>query len=490
MKLVKLYLALIVGILLLPQVSKAQEKKPNLIVIHTDEHNFRTLGCYRDQLTEDQAFVWGKGVEVKTPHIDRIANEGAICNNYYASSPVCTPSRASLVSGNYPIKTASYRNDIPMKDEVVTFAEVLKQEGYATSYLGKWHLDGKAKPGFAPKRKFGFTDNKYMFNRGHWKGLEDDEHGNPKLAGDYNAKNFKQKINVKNTTAVDFTTDYLATKTIEILERDKNKPFCIMVSIPDPHTPNTVRPPYDTMYSNLHFEKPKTLKTPVNEMPNWAGAQGKNFVNELEQDKMQRYFGMVKCIDDNVGRILNFLDENNLTENTIVVFTSDHGDLMGEHHKHNKGNPYEASAKIPFVLRYPKKVKAGKVIKKAYTTTDFAPTILGLMGAPEIKNADGVNASSDFTSNKKEVVDDRVTYMTSSHQKWIAAVTNRYKLVLSQEDKPWLIDLEVNSDEDINFYNNAKYKKIASELQAELLKQAKKYNDPIFTKGKNDLIYK
>ena len=98
MKLMKLYLALIVGILLLPEVSKAQEKKPNLIVIHTDEHNFRTLGCYRDQLTEDQAFVWGKGVEVKTPHIDRIANEGAICNNYYASSPVCTPSRASLVS--------------------------------------------------------------------------------------------------------------------------------------------------------------------------------------------------------------------------------------------------------------------------------------------------------------------------------------------------------------------------------------------------------
>lgn len=119
---------------------------------------------------------------------------------------------------------------------------------------------------------------------------------------------------------------------------------------------------------------------------------------KLVQEKMQRYFGMVKCIDDNVGRILYFLDYNNLSNNTIVVFTSDHGDLMGEHHKHNKGNPYEASAKIPFVLRFPNKVKVGKVIHKAYTTTDFASTILDLMDAPQIKNVDGVNTSADFTS--------------------------------------------------------------------------------------------
>jgi arylsulfatase A-like enzyme len=489
MKLLKLYSVLLLGIMLFPQLSSAQKGKPNLIVIHTDEHNFRTLGCYRDLLTEDQAFVWGKGVEVKTPNIDRLANEGAICNNYYASSPVCTPSRASLVSGTYPIATGSYRNDIPMKDEVVTFAEVLKQDGYATSYLGKWHLDGDAKPGFAPERQFGFSDNQYMFNRGHWKALND-ENGEPIIYGKYDPKTQRQSVNLKTITDENFTTDYLVTKTLKILERDKNKPFCLMVSIPDPHTPNSVRPPYDTMYSNLHFEKPKTLKTPIAEMPDWAGAKGKNLVNDLEQDKMQRYFGMVKCIDDNVGRILNFLDENNLTENTIVVFTSDHGDLMGEHHKHNKGNPYEGSAKIPFVLRFPNKVKAGKIIRKAYTTVDFAPTILGLMGANQIKNAEGINASVDFTSTKKEVVDDRITYMTSSSQNWIAAITNRYKLVLSPKEKPWLIDLQVNPDEDINYYNNPKYKKTASELQVELLKQAKKYKDPFFTKNKKEFIYK
>ena len=125
--------------------------KPNLLIIHTDEHNFRTLGCYRDLMPEDQAFVWGPGVKVDTPHIDSLARDGAICDSYYSSSPVCSPSRASFVSGLYPIATDVYKNDIPLKEGLVTFAEVLKNQGYATSYLGKWHLGGEAKPGFAPE---------------------------------------------------------------------------------------------------------------------------------------------------------------------------------------------------------------------------------------------------------------------------------------------------------------------------------------------------
>lgn len=489
MRSLKIVLLAFFFIFTIPEKLIGQEEKPNLIIIYTDEHNFRTLGCYRDLMTEDQAFVWGKGVEVKTPHIDRIANEGAICNNFYASSPVCTPSRASFVSGLYPVATNSYQNDRPMFDHIETFASVLKREGYATSYLGKWHLDGDAKPGFEPKRKFGFDDNKYMFNRGHWKALEDDAHGNPKLSGKYNPKNQRQTVNVKATTAADFTTDYLTNKALDILERDKDKPFCLMLSIPDPHTPNTVRPPYDTMYEGLHFEKPKTMKVPAETMPNWAGAKGKNYADHLEQDKMQRYFGMVKCIDDNIGRILKFLDDNKLTDNTIIIFSSDHGDLMGEHHKHNKGNPYETSAKIPFVLRFPAKVKAGKVIRKAYTSVDFAPTILGLIGASPLKTTAGIDASVDFKSKKKDIADDRITYMTSSHQNWAAALTNRYKLVLSVADKPWLIDLQEDPDELINFYTHPKYQKEAVKLQGVLLKLLEKHNDPIL-KSKKPLILK
>lgn len=460
----------------------AQKQKPNLIIIQTDEHNFRTLGCYREQLSEDQAFIWGDGVEVKTPNLDRIAHEGAICNNFYAATPVCTPSRASFVSGLYPIATNAYQNDIPMKDEIITFAEVLRKQGYATSYLGKWHLDGDAKPGFEPKRKFGFTDNRYMFNRGHWKAIGE-KHGKPYLLGDVDYEKEVQRVNLDKIDAPNFTTDFLTNKTLEILERDKNKQFCIMVSIPDPHGPNQIREPYESMYNDLHFENPKTMLTSTEKMPRWAVSKNK-MEHDINQKNMQRYFGMVKCIDDNAGRILDFLDDNELTENTIVVFTSDHGDLMGEHNRHNKGVPYETSARIPFLLRYPDKVEEGKVINKAFTTTDFVPTILALMGASAIEGVRGIDASSDFVSNQKEVTDDRITYMSSTGQSWVASMDHRYKLVISTADKPWLFDLEKDPDELINFYNDANYESIAAKLKLSLKSQLKLYNDPILNSKK------
>ena len=422
--------------------------KPNLLIIHTDEHNFRTLGCYRDLMTEDQAFVWGPGVKVDTPHIDSLARDGAICDSYYSSSPVCSPSRASFVSGLYPIATDVYKNDIPLKEGLITFAEVLKNQGYATSYLGKWHLGGEAKPGFAPEQKFGFEDNRYMWNRGHWKKLGLREDDTPYVAARNNRGEPASRVGGADEKS--FTTDWLTTRTLEIIERDQNQPFCIMVSIPDPHGPNTVR--------------------------------------ELNQGQMQRYFGMVKCIDDNVGRILADLEAGGLDQNTIVIFTADHGDLMGEHRRHNKGMPYEGSAKIPFVIRWPEKIAPGKVVNTAYTTVDFGPTILGIMGIEEeIPNAHGLNAAAAFLSDEKVVDDDRIVYMTTSASQTVMAVNRRYKLVLSQADEPWLFDLHMDPDELVNVYSNPEYKEVAEKIKAELIAQMARYNEPALRKGR--LIY-
>ena len=154
-----------------------QQNKPNLVIIHTDEHNLRTLGAYRKTMSDEQAYMWGKEAVVTTPNIDKLAQEGAICTNWYAPSPVCTPSRASMVSGLYPVATGSPVNDMPLNDDVITFAKILKDHGYATSYVGKWHLDGDDKPGIHPDRSFGFSDNRYMINRGHWKVLKEDKEG-------------------------------------------------------------------------------------------------------------------------------------------------------------------------------------------------------------------------------------------------------------------------------------------------------------------------
>jgi arylsulfatase A-like enzyme len=456
-----------------------QSEKPNLVIIHTDEHNLRTIGAYRETMSEEQAFMWGKEAVVSTPNIDKLAKEGTLCTNWYATSPVCTPSRASMVSGLYPIATGSHINDLPLNDDVITFAQILKDNGYATSYVGKWHLDGDDKPGIHPDRSFGFTDNKYMINRGHWKVLGENEEGffvDQKLSKQGGGQWEPEKANEET-----FTTDFLTDRTLEIIERDSDKPFCVMLSLPDPHGPNQVRAPYDTMYSNIKFENPRTMFPTKEQTPGWINLNGKkNTGKKVNQQAMAQYFGMVKCIDDNVGRILSYLKENNLEENTIVIFTSDHGDLLYEHQKLNKGNPYEMSARVPFIMRYPKKVKAQKTIQKAYTMADFTPTILGLMDVDHSEyKFHGIDASKDFESNKMKIVDDRTVYITNANKRWVAAVNNRYKLVLSPSDKPWLFDLEKDPDELTNFYNHKDYKDIAKRMSSELYVQMDEYNEPL-----------
>ena len=456
---------------------------PNVIIIQTDEHNLRTLGCYREQMSEDQAFIWGKGNKVETPNIDSIARDGLICTNYFAASPVCTPSRASWVSGLYPQATGSSSNNLPLHDSIITFAEVLRKRGYATSYLGKWHLDGDAKPGWAPARKFGFSDNRFMFNRGHWKKFEMTEEG-PKVA---TKKNGNPVYDLSDANETSFATDWLVDRSLEVLERDKGKPFCLMLALPDPHGPNTVRAPYDTMYDHLTFQQPVTMRKVLAALqfrPGWVSG-GSNAVKKLSQATLSKYFGMVRCIDDNVGKILRFLERNKLVENTILVFTSDHGDMMCEHCRMNKGLPYKTSVGIPFVLRYPAKVPAGKVIDTAYTTVDFFPTLMGLMGISEgLPQLHGLNASIAFTNKKKEIAKDRIVYVRQSNGSWVAAFDRRYKLVISSLDQPWLFDLEKDPDELSNYYGREGYEKPYQRLKTELLAQMKKFKEPALKEKK------
>ena len=451
-------------------------EKPNLIIIHTDEHNFRTISAYQKLLSEEQAFVWGRGNNSKTPNIDKLADEGAIATSYYAASPVCTPSRASLVTGLYPQATGAPKNGLHLSEKVPTFATILRDKGYATSYIGKWHLAGHDKYAFDVKYKAGFEDNKYMMKGGHapyfhvtknkFRGIND------KIA----AKLPQEEV----FHATDFFTD----KTIEILERDKSKPFAVMLSIPDPHTPDYAKPPYNKMYKDLKIEAPKTMSPEYTAIkPSWATDTSKNetigkmsFANQ--KNSLKQYFGMVSHIDDSVGRILKFLEDNNLTENTIVVFTSDHGDMFFEHNRRNKGVPYEASSRIPFLIRYPNKIPKGKVINTAYTNVDFTPTILSLMNVKTDVKFHGLDTSDDFTNNKEVVNNDRITYFAKSGGWWVSAVNDRYKLVIDKREKPYLFDLQVDPDELINFYNNKEYATIAKMMQTELFKQLNKYDEP------------
>jgi arylsulfatase A-like enzyme len=323
-------------------------------MIVTDEHNLRTLGCYReyfDKLAKNlnlsqnqtQSMIWGSNNVVETPHIDSLAREGVLFTNFYTVSPLCTPSRASFMSGLYPQFTGLpmiKQNNGRMDDKVVTFAETLQKQGnYSTAYLGKWHLDGDTKPGWrsdsSPKRQFGFQDNKFAFNRGHWKYLAE-------VDGDMKAYTFNDREQFKDKEEENFTTDYLFDRSIEIIKQNQKKaerqPFVHVISIPDPHGPNQVRQPYQKKYKDMSFELPYSAKAGLRKdpaVPAWVRTFGSigdgvplnevdEYIKEYEsrsffQNSMQQYFGMVKCIDDNVGKLLQYLKATGIDNETIIV---------------------------------------------------------------------------------------------------------------------------------------------------------------------------
>ena len=422
-------------------VSAAEQM--NLLVIETDEHHFSTLGCYGGKI-------------VGTPNIDWLAKNGALCTSFYATTPVCSPSRASLVSGLYPQKTPVTTNNIPLDDSIVTFAEILRRQGYATGYAGKWHLNGDGKPQWAPKRKFGFEDNRFMFNRGHWKKFEDTTSG-PRIAS-RNAKG-QPTYGVDGADQKSFATDWLCDKTVDFIRKNKSKPFCYMVSLPDPHGPNTVRAPYDTMYNDVKVPIPVSLNRRPEQIPAWGKSAG---VTAAQIRKLMRnYYGMVRCIDDNVGKILKTLRDENLIDSTLIVFTADHGDLCGEHGRLNKGVPYEGSAKIPFLLYCPGQVKRGTVVNEALSNVDFLPTAMSLLDVKHKNRVDGRDASSLFRGEESKWEDIAFIRSTgrvnSDGAAWITAITKDLKLVYSTNEEPWLIDLKNDPNELTNLFGEAEH---------------------------------
>jgi len=461
------------AILTCRRLAAAEAGRTNLLVIQTDEHNFRTLGCYRALMPKAQALMWGQAV-VETPNIDWLARNGAVCTRFYATTPVCSPSRSAFVSGRYPQNTPVTNNNIPLSDEVVSFAEILRRQGYATGYAGKWHLDGGGKPQWAPERKFGFADNRFLFNRGHWKQLELTAAG-PRVKA--RSAQGQPNYDVKGADEKNFTTDFLADRTVEFIRAHKDQPFCYMVSIPDPHGPNTVRPPYDTMYDGVKFTPPPSMSKPAAGLPSWGAKQRTRWVDK----PMALYYGMVKCIDDNVGKVLAALRQTGLMDRTIVVFTADHGDLCGEHARDNKGVPYEGSAKIPFVLYCPGKVKPGTVVTQALGCVDFLPTVLALMGVKTAGKEEGRDASALFLGKAPADWQDIAFFRGTTGPgtvSWLAAVTSRYKLVLSPHDAPWLFDLETDPNELTNLFQDAGHREIVRDLARRIAAYCRKHNDP------------
>ncbi len=278
--------------------------QPNLLIVHTDQQPWWTVSAY------------GRS-PVETPNQDRLAREGALLRNFFTNSAVCTPSRGCFLTGRYPHSHGAYTNNVSLNPDEVTIAEALRRAGYATSYAGKWHLDGTPRPGWVhPDRAMGFEDARFMFNRGHWQKIEDMPMGGVQpVVHPYGV------IGDEHT----YTTDYLTDKTLDILKAAR-RPFFHMVSYPDPHDPADIREPYHSMFD------PDDDAVAVHAAPGGpaglggvrsssAGDPGRGAEESLRR-RMALFCGEVRCIDDSLGRILAWLEEAGILDETIVVFTS------------------------------------------------------------------------------------------------------------------------------------------------------------------------
>ncbi|MBE3097383.1 MAG: sulfatase-like hydrolase/transferase [Planctomycetes bacterium] len=448
---------------------------PNVLILHCDELSSWALSCYAPGLKTVPNY--GKTV-VPTPHIDRLAAEGAIFHNFFTNSAVCTPSRGCLFTGRYPHSHGAYRNDIPMNRDEVTLARVLQSHGYETGYSGKWHLDGPPKPGFMkPDRSMGFEDCRYMFNRGHWKELKEQPNGDPIDPKGYAAIGDEQS----------FTTDYLASKTIEFISRPRRKPFFYVVSWPDPHPPFTVRAPYMDMYKPDDMPVPNTYRSGADvgedaeDAPAPAKAAKKAAAKQkgnADRVKVQKahYCGLVKCIDDNVGRIVGALRQKGLEDRTVIVFTTDHGEYMAEHNLWGKNQWYRTAYQLPFLVRWPKKIKPGTVVDAFVTNVDVQQTVCGLVGVKPGGREQGRDASPLLRGEKAEWED--AAWIHHSSLEGAGLFTPKYELVLKAGGQHMLFDRPKDPEQTKNLADDPACKDVMRAMGKRILQHHEQVASP------------
>jgi len=431
----------------------------NLLVILTDQQSSWTLGAYG-------------GSVIDTPFIDRIAHEGAIFTNFFTNTGVCTPSRGSLMTGRYPHAHGAMYNSSALNADEVTLGHVLQRNGRRTGYAGKWHLDGPAAAVRIPDaRAMGFQDRRYMFNRGHWKRLAERSSGRHALG-------FGSSIGDEQS----YATDFLTTKAIEFIESDRDTPFLYVLSIPDPHPPYRVRAPYDTMFAPDDMSVPVSFNDPA--LPSWAERLRRDGPFALDEPRREswlrkrkaQYCGQVKCIDDNVGRLLACLERNRVLDETLVVYTTDHGDYMGEHGLEGKGHLYETAYRVPLLVRWPSRVDAGTRVDQMIDVVDFLPTICGLLDLGKTGREHGRDASALLSGASVEW-EDRV--FVHPHDLMRAGIfTQEYALGYAGEGPAMLFDRRRDPDQLNDIADAPGYTTIVDELTDRVIRHHREVGSP------------
>lgn len=317
----------------------AQTMKPNILYVFSDQWRWCDHG-------------YTGNADVLTPHIDRFARESVNFAHAVSGIPVCCPHRASLITGKYPLTHGLYLNDLSLAPDHRSIAHCLNDAGYQTGWIGKWHIDGQGRESFTPpERRQGFD---------YWRALECTHNYNH---SPYYGDTPEQKI-WPGYDSIEQTKDAQA-----YLERhareNSGKPFALFLSWGPPHAPYHTAP---EKYQQLYADKEITLRKNVPEAE-----------REEAVKTYKGYYAHMTALDDCFGNLLKTLQENGLSENTIVVYTSDHGDMLHSRGSMKKQQPWDESLRVPFLLRWPEKLRDPvRTISMPLDTPDIMPTLLGL----------------------------------------------------------------------------------------------------------------
>ena len=390
-------------------IAMGAEAPPNLIVFLTDQQRVDTLGAYGND-------------RIKTPHLDALAQRGFLFESFYVANPICSPSRASLLTGVYPHQHGTWKNNIPLNPAVPILVEMLEKGIYASAYYGKWHLGNE----IFKQRGFTDFDSTEIYEKG-WS--PDKDHA--KRSGYYH---FLLERHIPPDTPLGHSRDlanrlpkelskpvYLARKGMEFIEEHRDEPFVLFLSFLAPHAfaDHHQGPPFNNVYEDLYdpedMEIPATFFEEMDPTVSYAKRIARlalirgefpiaypQTIQELKQAK-SRYWGLVTLVDEMVGRVLEHLKKLDLEKNTIVVFTSEHGEMLGDHRLMSKAVSYEESVKVPFVMTVPG-VSGPRRISQPVSQVDVVPTLLELMGQSPPSNLQG-ESWAPFLRNAQELPD-------------------------------------------------------------------------------------
>ncbi len=498
----------------------AQAAKPNILYIMSDDHTWQAIGSYGSHLKE----------VVPTANIDRLASEGMLLKNVFCTNSICTPSRATILSGQYSHKNGLMTLDDNWdRDHQPNMATELQKAGYETAIIGKWHLHSEP---------VGFDYYKVLPGQGLYFNPLLKEKGKP-----------WQDHNEGGEVYEGHSSDVIGNETLKWLEeqRDDTKPFFLMCHFKAPHGLWKPAPRFDDLYDGVDIPEPHSLfednsdrsegsRTygstvgPTNQIRNrvdrmqndwWPGGPlDITGMDEKEQTRAayQRYLkDYLKCVagvDENVGRLLDYLKEQGLEDDTVIIYTGDQGMMLGEHDRVDKRWGFEESMRMPFIVRYPKEIETNTINKDIINNVDFAPTILDYAGVRAPSKMQGRSFRKNLSGNTPQNWRQATYYRYWMHRAHhdvpahYAIRTERYKLIFyyglaihPRMNEIWasgtgehvnqtnlhqvsswgatkpeatpagleLYDLEKDPYEQQNVYNDPTYANVAKAMKAQLL---------------------